>query len=140
MSMDDLGKERRGYIRVDTVLAVRFKIDGEIRGKVFKGLTQNISHGGMCLRVEDDLDTVESELAGGGRLLHLTIDFPSAPVEVGASAQWASARVDWLRKPSIRQRYILAGLEFESVGDPVRDLLHQSIVAQFVKEYRPATE
>jgi hypothetical protein len=39
------GKERRGYVRLETSLPIRIKISGKDMGKIYSATTKNISHG-----------------------------------------------------------------------------------------------
>jgi len=54
---DNLGSERRKYIRLDTVLPVQFRLESldskQALSPWIQGFTNNIGHGGICLSVND---------------------------------------------------------------------------------------
>jgi len=91
---DYLGKERRKYIRLDTVFPVQFRLL-RLDGKCFlsewlQGFTNNIGKGGLCLSVNNLPPELAQILKNKQAKLSLAIEMPITrkPVSAKAGVVW----------------------------------------------------
>ncbi|MGD2187505.1 MAG: PilZ domain-containing protein [Desulfobacterales bacterium] len=131
------GKERRAYVRLQTFLPVRFKISGKKMSKIYSATTKNISHGGLCLEVQQDKEEIIDKLSADSLKLGIDLDtlIPDRGQPVSAKPVWVNSRVDWTRKPNSKHPVLLMGLEFESLTQEARKRIHDYLVDEFVKRY-----
>jgi hypothetical protein len=107
--------ERRAYIRLDSVFPVQFRLvslDGMnfLSGWV-QGFTNNISKGGLCLRINN----IDAELAKTikSQVMRLTIEIENPFTK---SSLKAMAKVAWFKEPSAEEgNKFLVGLSYEQV-------------------------
>jgi len=105
-----LGKERRQYIRLDTVLPVQFRILSPDPSDWLQGFTNNIGKGGICLSVNN----LEPELA---RILKSQQARLSLSIEIPLSANpiTACAKAIWVKDiPGQINRYLI-GLSYDEI-------------------------
>ncbi|MGD9080419.1 MAG: PilZ domain-containing protein [Desulfobacterales bacterium] len=131
------GRERRAYVRLERSLPVRFKILAEQKGKTFTATTKNISRGGLCLEIQQDTVELLENLSGTEPKISINLDILIPPPDAAASVgpAWISSRVDWTRKPTVKNPVMLIGLEFEGVNDEARKRIHNYIVEEIVERY-----
>jgi c-di-GMP-binding flagellar brake protein YcgR len=131
------GRERRAYVRLDSSLPVKFKISAEQKSKTYTATTKNISRGGLCLEIDQNIQQLLENLSGTDVKISIDLDtlIPQPEKAPPAKAAWISSRVDWARKPTAKNPAMLLGLEFEGVNDEARKRIHGYIVEEFVKRY-----
>ena len=131
------GRERRAYVRLDSSLPVKFKISAEQKSKTYTATTKNISRGGLCLEIDQNIQQLLENLSGTDVKISIDLDtlIPQPKTAPPAKAAWISSRVDWARKPTAKNPAILLGLEFEGIDDEARKRIHGYIVEEFVKRY-----
>ena len=131
------GRERRAYVRLDSSLPVKFKISAEQKSKTYTATTKNISRGGLCLEIDQNIQQLLENLSGTDVKISIDLDtlIPQPEKAPPAKAAWISSRVDWARKPTAKNPAMLLGLEFEGVTDAARQRIHGYIVEEFVKRY-----
>ena len=131
------GRERRAYVRLDSSLPVKFKISAEQKSKTYTATTKNISRGGLCLEIDQNIQQLLENLSGTDVKISIDLDtlIPQPKTAAPAKAAWISSRVDWAREPTAKNPAMLLGLEFEGVSDEARKRIHGYIVEEFVKRY-----
>jgi c-di-GMP-binding flagellar brake protein YcgR len=131
------GKERRAYVRLERSLPVRFKIYADQMSKTYTATTKNISQGGLCLEIYQDARHLIESLAAADSKVGIDLDtlIPQPHTAASPAPAWISSRVDWSRKPTVKNPAMLIGLEFEGVTDEARKRIHDYIVEEFVKRY-----
>ena len=131
------GKERRAYVRLESSLAVTFKISAEPKSKTYTATTKNISRGGLCLEIDRNIQQLLENLSGTDVKISIDLDtlIPQPKTAPSAKPAWISSRVDWAREPTAKNSAMLLGLEFEGVSDEARKRIHGYIVEEFVKRY-----
>jgi c-di-GMP-binding flagellar brake protein YcgR len=131
------GRERRTYIRLETALPVRFKFCGKEMSKIYKAITKNISHGGLCLEVHQNKEELIEKLSADGPKLGIDLEtlVPDQDPEGSAKPVWVNSRVDWTRKPNSKNPVLLMGLEFEDLTQAARKKIHDYLVDEFLKHY-----
>jgi c-di-GMP-binding flagellar brake protein YcgR len=131
------GRERRAYIRLETALQVRFKVSGKEMSKIFTATTKNISHGGLCLEVQQDKEDLIDKLSADHPTLRIDLDslIPDQDAAVSTKRVWVNSRVDWTRKSNSKNPALLLGLEFEDLTRAARKKIHDYLVEEFLKHY-----
>ena len=129
------GKERRAYVRLESSLPVKFKISAEQKNKTYTATTKNISRGGLCLEIDQNIQQLLENLSGTDVKISIDLDTLIPKTAASAKPAWISSRVDWARKPTAKNPAMLLGLEFEGVSDEARKRIHGYIVEAFVKRY-----
>ena len=131
------GRERRAYVRLDSSLPVKFKISAEQKSKTYTATTKNISRGGLCLEIDQNIQQLLENLSGTDFKISIDLDtlIPQPEKAPSAKIAWISSRVDWAREPTAKNPAMLLGLEFEGVNDEARKRIHGYIVEEFVKRY-----
>lgn len=131
------GKERRAYVRLETSLQVRFKISGPEMSKIYEATSKNMSHGGLCLEVQQDKEELIEKLSAVDTKLGIDLDALILKPGVAGSEKpvWVDSRVDWMRKPNRKNTTLLMGLSFEDLTQESRKQIHSYIVDEFVKRY-----
>ena len=131
------GKERRAYVRLETSLQVRFKISGPEMDKIYAATTKNMSHGGLCLEVQQDKEELIEKLSTDDTKLGIDLDalMPKPGAAGSEKSVWVGSRVDWMRKPNRKNPTLLMGLSFEDLTQESRKQIHSYIVDEFVKRY-----
>lgn len=107
--------ERRAYIRLDSVFPVQFRLvslDGMnfLSGWV-QGFTNNISKGGLCLRINN----IDAELAKTikSQVMRLTIEIENPFTKTSLKAM---AKVAWFKEPPPEEgSRFLVGLSYEQI-------------------------
>ena len=131
------GRERRAYVRLDSSLPVKFKVSAEQKSKTYTATTKNISRGGLCLEIDQNIQQLLENLSGTDFKISIDLDtlIPQPEKAPSAKIAWISSRVDWAREPTAKNSAMLLGLEFEGVSDEARKRIHGYIVEEFVKRY-----
>ena len=131
------GIERRAYVRLETSLPIRFKISGKEMGKIYAATTKNMSHGGVCLEVHQDVEELVEKLSAADIKLGIDLETLIAKAGVAGPDQpvWVDSRVDWMRKPNQKNPTLLMGLKFEDLTPEAYKQIHGYIVDEFVKRY-----
>jgi len=107
--------EKRKYIRLNSVFPVGFRLLS-LDGKRFlsdwtQGFTNNISHGGMCLSVNNLSEQAVRLIEGGTVKLSLDIEMPLSGKKVNAQA-----RIVWTKSPVKDPEKYLIGLVYEEIA------------------------
>jgi c-di-GMP-binding flagellar brake protein YcgR len=131
------GRERRNYVRIETAVPVRFKISWISSGKIYSATTRNISHGGICLEVLQDLDELVETFSSPPQWPTMEVAplLPDLPAEYVTEAHWITSRLDWVKKPSTQDPVLLFGLDFVEMADSVRKQIYDFAVGQFIRNY-----
>ncbi|MDD4953530.1 MAG: hypothetical protein PHG40_01335 [Candidatus Omnitrophica bacterium] len=112
---DYLGRERRKYIRLDTVFPVQFRlisVDGQhFLSDWLQGFTKDVGRGGICLKV-NNLDPERVSLLQSGQAgLLLDIEMP-----IAANPISALSGVAWIKSAfGAPDRYII-GLAYKNIS------------------------
>ena len=107
---DHLGKERRKYLRLDTVFPVRFRLessDGKtVLSPWLQGFTGDVGKGGICLSVNNLKADNLKEISSGCRIA-LEVDLPvfARPIKAYAASTWA-------KELSVEEGKYLIGLRY----------------------------
>jgi len=112
---NNLGAERRKYIRLDTVLPVQFRLESldskQPLSPWIQGFTNNIGHGGICLTVNDLSPELIKLIQEKKVKLAIEIDMPLSGNSVCASVSLA-----WTKEAGgLSNRYLL-GLDYEKIN------------------------
>jgi len=115
---DHLGKERRKYLRLDTVFPVRFRLESS-DGKVvltpwLQGFTSDVCKGGICLSVNNLKDDHLKEINAGCRIA-LEVELP-----VFAHPIKAYSASTWVKELSVKEGKYLIGLQYSFI-DPAQN-------------------
>lgn len=131
------GKERRAYVRLKRSLPVRFKINGGQTGKIYLARTRNISRGGLCVEIANEIDELLEKLSLPGHKIGIDVDtlIPDQATTVSAKSAWISSRLEWTGKTDKNQN-LLIGLEFEDLAEETRRRIHDFIVKEMVSRYQ----
>jgi len=80
------GKNKRRYVRIDTTLSVLLKTNDGSVGAIYEGTTDNISEGGLCMKVKENLDELLTNLAVDDFAFNVSIQLlkPDEAIEVDA--------------------------------------------------------
>ena len=106
--------EQRKYLRLDTVFPVQFRLE-ELDGSVslsswLQGFTNNISHTGICLSI-NNIDPELLKLIKGKKCrLSLEIDIPISKKPIPAQAS-----IIWVKEPPEGSRKCLIGLNHDHI-------------------------
>lgn len=115
MTPDSQNQERRGYIRMDTVLPVRFRLTGP-DGKTFlsdwqQGFTRDVGKGGLCLEV-NTANALTAELMRNKDVrVVLDIELP----RVAGATVAAQASVAWFQDIEKEGAKCLVGLQYDAI-------------------------
>ena len=136
------GRERRAYVRLETSLAVRFKISGQAMNKIYEATTKNMSQGGLCLEVHQDKEELIEKLSADDPKLGIDLDtlIPKPDVAGSETPVWVDSRVDWMQKPNRKNPALLMGLSFEDLTQESRSQIHSYIVGEFVRRYEEPSD
>ena len=112
---DNLGSERRKYIRLDTVLPVQFRLESldseQSLSPWVQGFTNNIGHGGICLVVNDPSVEFIKLIQEKKVKLSIEIDMP-----LGGNSVCALVSLAWIKETGgLTKRYLL-GLDYEKIN------------------------
>jgi len=112
---NNMGAERRKYIRLDTVLPVQFRLESldskQALSPWIQGFTNNIGHGGICLSVNDLSPELIKLIQEKKVKLSMQIDMPLSGNSVCASVSLA-----WTREVGGLTRQYLLGLDYEKIN------------------------
>ena len=133
------GRERRGYVRIDTQLPVRFRIYSLFSGKIFLGETKNVSQSGLCVEASQDQDELIETLSSCEEWPTVDVAplLPDPHGDQATSADWITSRLDWAKKPNAQDPALLMGMGFCDMDEEVRKQIFEFIVGQFLKHYDP---
>ena len=111
---EELGRERRQYIRLDSVFPVQFRLvtqDGRVfLSDLLQGFTNNVGKGGICLSVNNLNPEFARLIREQQAKLSLDIEMPLAGNPVNAQA-----KVAWMREvPGATNKYLI-GLKYEKI-------------------------
>ena len=117
MERDQQIQERRGYLRMDTVLPVQFRLAGP-DGKTFlsdwqQGFTRDVGKGGMCLWVNTVTPSLGKQISNKGAKIALEIDLPFAR----GPAVSAQASVTWFQDIEKEGKKCLVGLRYDTIDE-----------------------
>lgn len=131
------GRDRRIYIRIETALKVQFRFPDETPDRVFSGVTRNISHGGVCVEISENVGELLTKASRENArvLLHLDLSPSNGTVTLEGKPSWGTSRIDWVQKPSRKNAFLSVGIAFEEISDETRDQIHSFIVNEFVSNY-----
>ena len=132
---DYLGRERRRYIRLDSVFPVEFRLlslDGKrTLSELLQGFTNNISKGGICLCMNNLNEALANMLIAKQAKMALDIHMPLSGREVTAVAS-----VAWMKKTDAAGRFLI-GLSYEEIDGAENNKLMR--YAWMKKLFVPAT-
>lgn len=133
--------ERRSYVRVDTELPVRFKINGQALDKIYPGVTRNISQGGLCAEVSRDQDELIETVSilDQWPTVEVALSLPQPHGEPDIQLDWITSRLDWAERPDIKNPSLLLGVGFADMHAGVRRQIYEYVLSQFLKNYHPQT-
>ena len=130
-----LGKEKRQYVRLDTVFPVQFRlvsVDGKINlSDWLQGFTSDLSKGGICLRVNNFEPGLLQLIKEHKVKLSLAIDIPflRKPVDVLAVPVWTREHAG-----AVNKCYV--GLSYEKIDSAANSRL--MLYARGKKVFVPA--
>ncbi|MDD3345252.1 MAG: hypothetical protein PHO34_02290 [Candidatus Omnitrophica bacterium] len=108
-------RERRRYIRLDTVFPVQFRLESldskQPLSPWIQGFTNNIGHGGICLAVNDPSPELIKLVREGRVKLAIEIDIPLRGKTVCASVSLA-----WTKDAGGSSKRYLLGLDYEKIN------------------------
>ncbi len=130
------GREKRRYVRIDTVLNVRLKTDKESTGAIYNGTSDNISEGGLCMKVEERIDELLNYLVTENAAFNVSIQLsePGEEIKVDAIPRWTSSRIEWVKMPPHKQKVLNVGLAFRDVPEDTRNLIQRHIRSKLEKK------
>lgn len=115
---DELGKERRKYIRLDTVFPVQFRLlsldSKQLLSDWIQGFTSDVGKGGLCLRVNNLNSEAAGLLKNKKAKLSLSIELPFIIGRVSVRAA-----VAWVKEGQGDPTQSLIGLSYEEI-DPIQ--------------------
>lgn len=129
-------KNKRRYVRIDTILSVRLKTnDGSVE-TIYEGTTNNISEGGLCMKVEENIDELLTNLAVDDFAFNVSIQLlkPDEAIEVDAVGRWTSSRIEWVKMPPYKRKVLNVGLAFRDVPEATRNLIQHHIQNRLKKK------
>jgi hypothetical protein len=105
--------------------------------KIYAATAKNMSHGGLCLEVQQNKEELIEKLSADNTKLRIDLDalVPKPGVAGSENPVWVTSRVDWMRKPNRKNTTLLMGLSFEDLTQESRKQIHSYIVDEFVKRY-----
>jgi hypothetical protein len=106
-------------------------------GKIYAATTKNMSHGGLCLEVHQDIEELVKKLSTPDIKLGIDLETLIAKPGVAVPDQpvWVDGRVDWMRKPNQKNPTLLMGLKFEDLTPEAHSQIHSYIVDEFIRRY-----
>lgn len=111
---DHLGRERRNYVRLDSVFPVSFKLinpgDNSELSEWMQGFTNNVGKGGLCLAVNNLKPYLASLIRAKQAKLVLNIEMPLGKIPVQALAGIA-----WVKEIPEEPEKLLIGLHYEEI-------------------------
>ncbi len=118
-------KEKRRYVRIDTTLEIHMKTSSGSDGSIYKGTTNNISEGGLCMQTEENVDELLTILAEEDFTFNVSIRLmdPDKVVEVDAVMRWTSSTIEWVKLPPHKQKVLNVGLAFQDISEDTRKLI-----------------
>ncbi|MFA4992714.1 MAG: hypothetical protein WC571_01970 [Candidatus Omnitrophota bacterium] len=112
---DNLGAERRKYIRLDTVLPVQFRLESldskQSLSPWIQGFTNNIGHGGICLSVNDLAPEFIKLIREKKVRLAIEIEMP-----LGAKSICALVSLAWTKENGGLSNRFMLGLDYEKIN------------------------
>ena len=131
------GIERRAYVRLETSIPIRFKISETKLGKIYAATAKNMSHGGLCMEVHQDLEELLEKLSADDIKLGIDLETLINKPDLSGSdtSVWVASRVDWMRKPNRKNPTLLMGLRFEDLTPEAHKRIHNYIVDEFIRRY-----
>jgi len=132
-------RERRSYVRVDTELPMRFRIYGQASDKIYPGVTRNISQGGLCAEVSQDQDELIETVYSleQSPTVEVALSLPQLHGEPDIQLDWIISRLDWAKRPDIKNPALLLGMGFVDMHAEVRRQIYEYVLSQFLKNYHP---
>jgi len=110
-----LGRETRGYVRIEVRLKASFIIEGDEAQVEYFAETANISRGGICLRITEKKDEILGKLGDALPRFKVALDLTDddVPIDVCTRTTWISSRVGWFLTPKTEDVPILVGMSFD---------------------------
>jgi hypothetical protein len=114
LKKDYIGRERRQYLRLDSVFPVQFRVLS-LDGRSFlsdwlQGFTSNIGKGGICLEVNNLKPELAQALKNQQVKLSLEIEIPITRNSISAKA-----KVSWMKDVISQANRYLIGLSYEEI-------------------------
>jgi len=118
-------------------MPVRFKVFAKQESKTFVATTKNISKGGLCLEIRQDIEEVMENLSVAEHKIGVDLEtlVPGQNRAASPEPVWIKSRVDWARQPTPKNPAMFMGLEFEGACEEARRRIHDFIVTEMVKHY-----
>ncbi len=131
------GKERRAYVRLNKVLKVRLRFSEDQPAKTYAATTKNISHSGLCIEVPKSRKELIEKLSTARENLSINLEtlILNNTIKFFAKSAWINCRLDWAKKPTHKNLFLLTGLAFNNPNEDARKQIHDYIVEEFVKDY-----
>jgi hypothetical protein len=94
-----------------------------------EGTTNNISEGGLCMKVEENIDELLTNLAVDDFAFNVSIQLLNTDeaIEVDAVSRWTSSRIEWVKMPPFKRKVLNVGLAFRDVSEATRNLIQHHI-------------
>ena len=136
---EDISKaeEKRAGPRLGKALPIRFKLSDGGGDKFYTATTENISRGGLCLKVlQEKQELIEKFFRKGHNpAIDLEPPIPHQEAQISTKTQWIKASVKWAKKPDPKESAVLLGLKFGEMPDDIRRKLYEFILDEYVKRY-----
>jgi len=131
------GEEKRVGPRLGKALPIRFRLSDGGGDKFYTATTENISRGGLCLKVLQEKQELIEKLFRKGHNPAIDIEppIPHQDAQISAKTQWIKASVKWVKKPDEKEPVFLLGLKFGEMPDDIRKKLYEFILDEYVKRY-----
>jgi len=121
--------ERRKYIRISTVLAVEFFLKDKNRLTPWlQGFTNNISYGGLCIKI-NDLWWGFGDRISKGKKLNLILHLPFREVEAEAEVVWKEEK----KEKKFTSHYL--GVQFTHINNKDKNFLFLYALLKKVTPY-----
>jgi len=119
-------KEKRNYVRLETVFPVEFQLIDDAKkptSRVFQGFTRNVGKGGMCIESRTEKGNDDLTLVPDKSKLKLIINIPS-----GVLATESIATVRWVDKAS---EYVLDeytfGVQYDEIESDNQKMIERHV-------------
>lgn len=123
------GAERRHFIRLSRSLPIEFSIAGDMENIIYKAFTNNISHGGICVDINESHAGLLKQLAPKKSRLIINM-----AISENIKLENIVSMVYWVEKPRKGKDGQL-GLEFETIEEKVSEQIHSFILNEFITNY-----
>ena len=108
----------RKQVRIAVRLQVKFRIDGDIDNRTYRGVTKDISRSGVCIVTQEEkirlISLLEGKLPKVTLSIYLTKD--NKLIDVQSRTAWISSKVGWFVTPEKEGMPLLIGTSFENIS------------------------